>query len=90
VSALETLQTLAQTRGFSGDAGSDDDRRAVIEYAREIGATLDGHPAAISGVSLDFAAVSTLPKSGKGPRYSVEWAWQSAAHVLLNGGRFES
>ncbi len=84
-----TLQNIAAMRGFSGHIDHDD-KQTILDAARASEITLDGHPAIIGGLSLDFAQVSTVPKGGNGPRYTVEWAWQSAAHVILNGGRFKS
>ena len=48
--------------------------------------TLDGHPATVSGTSLPFAIVRRL--DGRGG--SVEYAWPTVAHIIDNGGRFES
>lgn len=80
------LQRIADKRGFSGTI-KHEDRETVRDAAHALGITLDGRRATLTGTGLDFAQVSTL---GKGPSYTIEWAWQSAARIILGGGRFKS
>lgn len=47
--------------------------------------TLNGNRARISGVNNEFATVTDITT-----RLSAEWAWESAARVVANGGKFES
>jgi hypothetical protein len=47
--------------------------------------TLDGEPARISGAACDFAMVR-LVRNGLG----CEWAWETAARIVANGGDFRS
>lgn len=47
--------------------------------------TLNGNRARISGALLPFARVTDTTT-----RLSAEWAWETVARVVANGGRFES
>lgn len=47
--------------------------------------TLDGKPAKIAGAKRDFATIRTLPDGA-----SYEWAWETVARVVANGGAFKS
>jgi hypothetical protein len=89
MSHTETLMAIADKRGYSGNIATES-RREVVALSKSEEVTLDGHKAVISGTNLDFAQVSTLPTNGKGPHYTVEFAWQSAARIILNGGVFKS
>jgi hypothetical protein len=55
-------------------------RRAV--YAG-VPVWLDGEPAKIIGFANGFATVRSASKS-------FEWSWTSVAHIVANGGHFES
>jgi hypothetical protein len=45
--------------------------------------TLDGAPAMVCGVQERFATVATL--DGK---WSAEWAWETVARIVADGGAF--
>ena len=47
--------------------------------------TLNGEPAQIAGVKLPFAGVRNL-KTGE----SYQWAWETVARIVANGGDFRS
>ena len=47
--------------------------------------TLNGQPAQIGGVKLDFAGVR-ITETGE----SYEWAWETVARIVANGGNFTS
>ncbi|UBV20397.1 MULTISPECIES: hypothetical protein [Mycolicibacterium] len=64
-------------------SASQHERRALCETAA---VTLDGAPARISGSSLPFAKVSR--KDGRGGE--VEFAWDTVALIVTNGGKFQS
>ena len=49
-------------------------------------ATLDGHPAVISGAREPFATVSALT----GYQYRQEFAWETVARIIQRGGEFHS
>ena len=78
-----TLESIATTRGYSI---IEPEERAIVRDAAK-GITLDGHRATVYGTGMDFAQIATL---GNGPRYTVEFSWQTAARVILNGGKFKS
>jgi hypothetical protein len=59
---------------------SRDERLAICS----VNVTLDGHPATISGVQNNFATVADMHG------HSVEFAWTTAAHIVVRGGRFYS
>ncbi len=48
--------------------------------------TLDGRPARICGAKCQFAVVRALD----GSTGDFQWAWETVAHVVANGGRFRS
>jgi hypothetical protein len=47
--------------------------------------TLDGEPAMVCGYRNDFATVCQL----RGP-LRLEWAWETVARIISNGGDFRS
>jgi|DEB0MinimDraft_4_1074332.scaffolds.fasta_scaffold190919_1 hypothetical protein len=47
--------------------------------------TLNGQPAQIAGAKMDFPIVRNIET---GEHY--EYAWQTVAHVVANGGNFKS
>ena len=47
--------------------------------------TLNGEPAQIAGVKLPFAHVRNLETG-----LSREWAWETVARIVANGGDFRS
>lgn len=47
--------------------------------------TLNGEPAQIAGVKLPFARVRNLETG-----VSREWAWETVARIVANGGDFRS
>lgn len=61
-----------------------DERRRLVQTE---GVTLDGRPAKIVGVQLDFAQVCT--RGTADPVY-VEFAWPTVARVVAAGGEFRS
>lgn len=56
-------------------------RRALVNET----VTLDGEPARIVGLALDFALIETIDG-----RRSVSWSWQAVQTVCMNGGNFQS
>lgn len=57
-----------------------DERRALC--AAEV--TINGKPAAIGGVMLDYPVVTALDGS-----VSAEWAWETVARIVAAGGSFK-
>ena len=47
--------------------------------------TLNGEPAQIAGVKLPFAHVRNMETG-----LSCEWAWETVARIVANGGDFRS
>lgn len=47
--------------------------------------TLDGKPATVAGMYLDYARIATL--DGK---QSIEYAWPTVQRVMESGGNFRS
>lgn len=47
--------------------------------------TLNGQPAKVTGALNDYAKVTQI-ESG----LSCEWAWETVARIVANGGRFFS
>jgi hypothetical protein len=51
----------------------------------DVPVTLDGEPAMVCGYRNDFATVCQL----RGP-LRLEWAWETVARIISNGGDFRS
>jgi len=60
-------------------------KTSAEKYAGEI-CTLDGEPARIVGRLLPFATVRTIRDGGP----AFEYAWETVARVMENGGKFHS
>ena len=60
-------------------------KTSAEKYAGEI-CTLDGEPARIVGRLLHFATVRTIRDGGP----AFEYAWETVARVMENGGKFHS
>lgn len=58
-----------------------DERQAMCGMA----VTLNGKPAKVSGVNLDFARVTD-----KATGLSCEWAWPTVRRIIERGGKFQS
>ena len=59
-----------------------EDRQALVESD---GITLDGQKAKITGYRNEFASV-VMVSTG----YRIEFAWETAARIVANGGAFRS
>lgn len=63
----------------------EDEKRSLIENK----VLLDGKPAVLRGVKLDFCAVCVEGKSGLGPCY--DWSWEAVKRIVSeNEGKFFS
>lgn len=60
-------------------------KTSAEKYAGEI-CTLDGEPARIVGRLLPFAIVRTIRDGGP----AFEYAWETVARVMENGGNFRA
>ena len=67
------------------DAMNTTQKTSAEKYAGEI-CTLDGEPARIVGRLLPFATVRTIRDGGP----SFDYAWETVARVMENGGKFHS
>ena len=67
------------------DAMNTTQKTSAEKYAGEI-CTLDGEPARIVGRLLPFATVRTIRDGGP----SFDYAWETVARVMENGGIFHS
>ena len=60
--------------------------RSLMERAQDIGATIDGEPATISGAMRRFARVSALADPGR----SATFSWFAVSRILDKGGEFHT
>jgi len=74
---------IAATRGEHFRKGAKMNENQKRELA-ETPVTLNGLPAQIVGVKLDFAKVRTLDPYGP----EIEYAWPTVARIVASGGKF--
>ncbi len=61
-------------------------KRAITTMADRIAVTLNGKPARVSGLMLDYCRVWALDNH----LVDVEFAWPTAKRILEAGGRFRA
>jgi hypothetical protein len=62
-------------------------RRALVRHAGQIGVTLDGAPAQLSGWALTSAVVAGVVD---GKMVTIEVGWDRVPYILEHGGAFAS